>query len=115
MWNLATNQSQVVGQHDAPIRHIFFVPDMSNMLVTASWDRSIRYWDMRQPKPAHQQPMAERIYAMDIRQAFSYRASARLSLHCVFSLVDVLDFLYMLLIISVHHSNLMEIRQALGD
>ena len=67
MWNLATNQNQAVGQHDAPIKHIFFVEQMSNMLVTASWDRSIRYWDLRQPKPAHQQPMPERVYAMDIR------------------------------------------------
>ena len=76
MWNLATNQNQVVGQHDAPIRHLCFVKEMSNMLVTASWDRSLRYWDLRQPKPAHQQQMPERIYAMDIRRAISPHAHA---------------------------------------
>lgn len=67
MWNLATNQNQAVGQHDAPIKHMFFVEKMSNMLVTGSWDRTMRYWDLRQPKPAHVQQVAERIFAMDIK------------------------------------------------
>lgn len=33
MWNLATNQSQQVAQHDAPVRHCAFIPE-SNLLVT---------------------------------------------------------------------------------
>jgi len=57
----------VVARHDAPIRHLFSVKDMSNMLVTGGWDKTLRYWDLRQPNPAHVQQLPERVYAMDVR------------------------------------------------
>ena len=37
------------------------------ILCTASWDKTLRYWDMRQPQPMHQQAMLERVYAMDVK------------------------------------------------
>ena len=67
MWNLATNQSQVVAKHDAPVRHVHHLKDMNNMLVTGSWDKTIRYWDLRQPNPVHTQQLPERVYSMDVR------------------------------------------------
>ena len=67
MWSLATNQKQVVAKHDAAVRYALHVKDMSNMLVTGSWDRTVRYWDLRQPNPVHTQQMPERVYAMDIK------------------------------------------------
>ena len=67
MWSLATNQTQVVAKHDAPIPHAFHVKDMSNMLITGSWDRSIRYWDLRSPNPVHTQQLPERVYGMDVK------------------------------------------------
>lgn len=36
------------------------------MLVTGSWDKTIRYWDLRQPNPVHTQTLPERVYAMDV-------------------------------------------------
>lgn len=33
LWNLATNQSQQVAAHDAPIRHCAYIPE-NNILVT---------------------------------------------------------------------------------
>ena len=41
--------------------------DMSNMLITGSWDRSIRYWDLRSPNPVHTQQLPERVYGMDVK------------------------------------------------
>ncbi len=67
MWSLQTNQSQVVAKHDAPIRHLFPVKDMNNMLVTGSWDKTLRYWDLRSPNPIHTQQLPERVYAMDVK------------------------------------------------
>jgi mRNA export factor len=64
MWSLATNQQQQVAQHAAPVRHAFFVPQL-NMLVTGSWDKTIKYWDLRSPNPTHTQQLPERVYAMD--------------------------------------------------
>ncbi len=65
MWNLQTNQQQQIAQHAAPVRHCFFVKDM-NMLVTGSWDKTLKYWDLRSPNPVHTQNLPERVYAMDV-------------------------------------------------
>lgn len=63
-WNLATNQQQQVAQHAAPVRHCAYIPAMS-LLVTASWDKTLKYWDMRTPNAVHTQQLPERPYAMD--------------------------------------------------
>lgn len=38
----------IVGTHDAPIRCVEFCPEV-NVMVTGSWDRSVRLWDPRTP------------------------------------------------------------------
>ena len=67
MWNLATNQQQQVAAHAAPVRHCFYIPQMS-MLVTGSWDKTVKYWDLRTPNPVHTQQMPDRVYAMDVQE-----------------------------------------------
>eukprot|EP00270_Netrium_digitus_P010877 TRINITY_DN3405_c0_g1_i1.p1 TRINITY_DN3405_c0_g1~~TRINITY_DN3405_c0_g1_i1.p1 ORF type:complete len:361 (-),score=61.70 TRINITY_DN3405_c0_g1_i1:178-1233(-) len=68
MWPIMSGQQQgvTVGMHDAPIKDIAWIPEM-NLLATASWDKSLRYWDLRQPNPVHTQPLPERAYAMSVR------------------------------------------------
>jgi len=66
LWNLATNQSQQVAGHDAPVRHCAFIPEM-NLLVTGSWDKTLKYWDCRTPNPAFTFNLPERCYAMDVK------------------------------------------------
>ncbi len=63
-WSLATGQQQAVGRHDGPIRHVRHLKEM-NLVVTGSWDKSLRYWDLRSPNAVHTQPLPERVYAMD--------------------------------------------------
>lgn len=65
MWNLATNQQQQVAQHSAPVRHCFYVSQM-NMLITGSWDKTVKFWDLRSPNPVHTHNLPERLYAMDV-------------------------------------------------
>jgi mRNA export factor len=72
MWQLATNQQTQVAAHDAPIKHVFHCPDMGNgsaCLVTGSWDKSLRYWDLRAPSgtPMGSIPLSDKVYAMDCR------------------------------------------------
>lgn len=87
-WNLATNQSQVVAKHDAPVRQCHFVPSLgSGMLVTASWDKTLRYWDLRQATPAHKQDMSERVYSMDVRHPLLVVGTADRNI-TVFNLAD---------------------------
>lgn len=38
----------IVGTHDAPIRCVEYCPEV-NVMVTGSWDMSVRLWDPRTP------------------------------------------------------------------
>lgn len=66
MKTLATQQDQQIGQHDAPVKEVFFVDDM-NMVISASWDKTLRFWNAQQPNPVATIPLPERCYAMDIK------------------------------------------------
>lgn len=72
MWNLATNQQTQVAAHDAAVRHVFYCPDIGNgspCVVTGSWDKSVRYWDLRAPRasPVGAVQLSDKVYAMDCR------------------------------------------------
>lgn len=64
-WDLATNQSTQVAQHDQAIRHMAWIEQVG-LLVTGSWDRTLKYWDTRQPNPALQVTLPERCYALSV-------------------------------------------------
>ena len=40
--------------------------DKAKVLATGGWDKLIKYWDLRQPMPALQVQLPERIYCMDV-------------------------------------------------
>ncbi|BBN12217.1 mRNA export factor [Marchantia polymorpha subsp. ruderalis] len=76
MWPLLTGGAPTtVGMHDAPIREIAWIPEM-NLLVTGSWDKTLKYWDTRQQAPAHTQQLTERVYAMSVRHPLMVVATA---------------------------------------
>ncbi|KAK6839895.1 Poly(A)+ RNA export protein [Apiospora arundinis] len=63
-------QAQQVAAHDQPIKCAkFFESPQSNstMLVTGGWDKTIKYWDLRQSTPVGTVTAQERIYSMDVR------------------------------------------------
>ncbi|KAL7750867.1 RNA export factor gle2 [Sorochytrium milnesiophthora] len=67
MFDLTSGQSQQVGAHDAPIKCIRWYEDGNNrILVTGSWDKTVKYWDTRTPTPVGSLQLPERCYAMDI-------------------------------------------------
>ena len=65
-WNLATNQATTVGKHDGPIKNVYCVKEANNMIITGSWDQTIKCWDARSPTPAASLPLPERCYALDV-------------------------------------------------
>lgn len=71
--------AQQVAAHDAPIRAARFV-DVPNsnsaMLVTGSWDKTIKYWDLRTSAPAASITCQERVYAMDVKDKLLVIATA---------------------------------------
>jgi len=66
LWNLASNQEITIGQHAAPIKSVHFVKEM-NVVITGSYDKTIKYWDMRTPTPVATVQLNERVYAMDVK------------------------------------------------
>ena len=56
------------GAHTEPVRCARFA-DVNNqqILVTGSWDKTVKYWDLRQPNPVATINAQERIYTMDVR------------------------------------------------
>jgi len=57
-----------VAQHDQPVRCVrFFEVNGTQMVVTGSWDKTVKYWDLRQPTPLGTLQCQERVYTMDVR------------------------------------------------
>eukprot|EP00762_Andalucia_godoyi_P005328 ANDGO_06748.mRNA.1 Nucleoporin GLE2 len=75
MMDLNTMQSTVLGApqneqfgHSAPVRQVCKVPPHApNFFASASWDRSVCYWDVRASSngPVSRVSFPERVYAMD--------------------------------------------------
>lgn len=61
---------QQVAAHDQPIRCARFVdvPGQAQpVLVTGSWDKTIKYWDLRTANPVATVQCQERVYSIDTR------------------------------------------------
>lgn len=77
-WNLSTNQEVIIGQHTAPIKSIHYVKEL-NVVVTGSFDKTVKYWDMRQQQPACNIQLNERVYTMDVKEKVMAVATATVS------------------------------------
>jgi len=51
LWDLKSNSVVDIGVHDAPVKDVFFIPEMNNTVVSAGWDGNIKFWDTRDSKP----------------------------------------------------------------
>lgn len=60
-----------VAAHDAPIRSCHMIPNPSvggnPLLITGSWDKTVKYWDIRQQTPIASLDCQDRIYTMDVK------------------------------------------------
>ena len=53
------------------------------MIVTGSWDKTVRYWDLRQSKQVGQVECQERVYGMDLRKDLLVVATAGRYVHTI--------------------------------
>ncbi|KAK3692356.1 WD40-repeat-containing domain protein [Podospora appendiculata] len=64
----ASGKTLTFDGHEAPIRSVRFVDVPSvqaPIIATGSWDRTVRFWDMRQPTAMGSVQCEERVYSMD--------------------------------------------------
>jgi mRNA export factor len=66
LWSLENNSQLVVGQHSAPIKHIFWVEELQAVL-TGSWDKTLKYWNGQSSNPVLSINVPERVYCMDVK------------------------------------------------
>lgn len=68
-FDVSTGQSTQVGRHDDSVRCVkyFESPQAGGVLATGSWDKTVKYWDLRSPNPIATLPLAGRCYALDIQ------------------------------------------------
>lgn len=64
--DLQAQQEMQIGQHDAPVRQLAVLDDLG-LVVTGSWDKTLRFWSFQQATPVMTIPLPERVYAMDAK------------------------------------------------
>ncbi|ODV63401.1 RNA export factor GLE2 [Ascoidea rubescens DSM 1968] len=68
LYDVASGLAQQVGAHDAPVSQVRFVqcgPSLTQVIASASWDKTLKYWDSRSPSPVSTINLPERCYTMD--------------------------------------------------
>jgi len=61
MWQFGGNAgATVIGKHDQPVKAVHWVPNL-NLVATASWDATVRFWDTRSPTEALKIPLAQKV------------------------------------------------------
>ncbi|KAG6333212.1 hypothetical protein ID866_5881 [Astraeus odoratus] len=66
MFDITNGQSQQVAQHDAPIKVVKWIETpQGGVLATGSWDKTLKYWDLRSANPVATVQLPERCYTMD--------------------------------------------------
>lgn len=66
--DVTTGVTAQVAQHERPVRCVrFFDNGGSPMVITGSWDKTVKYWDLRQQTAVGTLQCQERVYTMDVR------------------------------------------------
>lgn len=65
LYDVATSHQQQVAAHEAPIKNLRWIDQNGGILATGSWDKTVKYWDLRQSQPIATAQLAERCYSMD--------------------------------------------------
>lgn len=62
-WDLGSNQTIQVAQHDAPVKTCHWIKSPTySCLMTGSWDKTLKFWDLRSANPIMTINLPERCY-----------------------------------------------------
>ncbi|EPZ36237.1 WD40 repeat-like protein [Rozella allomycis CSF55] len=65
--DLNSNQTMVLQGHEGPVKCVKWAESMSPIVISGSWDKTVKYWDLRSPNPAASVTLPERCYTMDVQ------------------------------------------------
>ncbi|CAD7089363.1 unnamed protein product [Hermetia illucens] len=66
-WDLASDQVVQVAAHDAPVKTCHWIKGLNyTCLMTGSWDKTLKFWDIRSPNPMMTINLPERCYCADV-------------------------------------------------
>lgn len=88
LYDLQTQQATQVGAHDAAVKSVRYVEipgAAAPMVATASWDKTLKYWDTRQQQPISTVQLPERAYTMDTQKDLLVVGTAERHV-CIFNL-----------------------------
>jgi mRNA export factor len=84
--DIASSQTMTLEGHTSPVRAVRFVDVPSAnapIIASGSWDKTVRYWDMRQPQPIGVLELPERVYTMDTGGSVLVIGTAENQMHFV--------------------------------
>ncbi|KAG8878273.1 hypothetical protein FRB97_002672 [Tulasnella sp. 331] len=78
MFDIRTGAAEQVAAHALPIKSVKWVDIAGGMLITGSWDKTVKYWSTStiSPNPMGSLDLPERVYAMDVSQQLLVIATA---------------------------------------
>lgn len=88
LYDLQSQQPTQIAAHDAAVKSVRYVEipgAASPMIATASWDKTLKYWDTRQQQPISTVQLPERAYTMDTQKDLLIVGTAERHV-CIFNL-----------------------------
>ena len=67
LWDLQSNVVRDLGKHDAGVKECFWIPQL-NAAVTGSWDKTVKWWDLRSPSPSCTVSLPDKVFCGALRE-----------------------------------------------
>ena len=68
-FDLPSQKETLVGSHEFAVKTVHFHPNF-NILLTGSWDKTIKFWDFKSNNPCSTINLADRVYATCMKDNF---------------------------------------------
>ena len=82
------NSGQVIdiGQHQAAINYVKFIPEHGNTLVSSAYENQIHFWSLNSPKPIQTTTYSAKIFKTSLNK-LKRNKYKKLQLHCIMPLL----------------------------